>query len=315
LFNNKVRGSIEFYHKISEDLLYNMPLAPSMGLDSQPRNIATLYNQGFEIALGATLIDSDDFKWDIDLQASTIKNEITKIPDPFINGSKRWAKGHSVYDYYLHDYYGVDAATGDALYQVWEEDDNGNTHKKFDENGDPVLTTNEQEAGYGYTGDSSIPDVFGSISNTLKYKNFQLSFLFTYAIGGKILDYNYRDLMHEGDYGDALHVDMKKAWMKPGDKTNIPRLQNGNSHIAPTSDRWLTDASYLSLKNVNLSYTFPKSKIEAIGLTSLKVFATGENLFMLTERDGLNPQEAFSGTTSNVYLPSRVVSVGVNVSF
>lgn len=112
--------------------------------------------------------------------------------------------------------------------------------------------------------------------------------------------------MHEGAYGEALHVDMKKAWMQPGDKTNIPRLQNGNTHLAPTSDRWLTDASYLSLKNVNLSYTFPKSKIKDLGINSLKIFATGENLFMLTERKGLNPQEAFSGTTSNVYLPSKL---------
>lgn len=316
IFNNRIRGSIEFYHKISEDLLYNMPLPSSMGLDAQPRNIATLYNQGFEIALGGTIIDRDDFSWDMEIQASTIKNEITKIPDPFVNGSKRWDKGHSVYDYYLYDYYGVDAATGDALYHVWEKDEEGaGTHRAYEANGDPKLTTNEQDSEKGYTGDSSIPDLFGSVSNSLKYKNFQLSVLVTYAIGGKILDYNYRDLMHEGAYGEALHVDMKNAWTKPGDITDVPRLQNGNTHIAPTSTRWLTDASYLSLKNVNLSYTFAKSKVQKLGLSALKVFATGENLFMLTKRDGLNPQEAFSGTTSNVYLPSRAVSVGVNVSF
>ncbi|WP_218186005.1 SusC/RagA family TonB-linked outer membrane protein [Marinifilum fragile] len=315
LLNNKVHGSIEFYHKISEDLLYNMPLPSSMGLNSQPRNIATLYNQGWEIGLGATVIDNDDFKWNVDVQASTVKNEITKIPDVFISGSKRWAKGHSIYDYYLYDYYGVDPNTGEALYHVWEKGVDGETYRKYDDNGNPVLTTNEQESEKGYTGDSSIPDLFGSISNTIDYKNWQLSFMFTYAIGGKILDYNYRDLMHGGDYGDALHVDMKNAWKKPGDITDVPRLQNGNSHLAPTSDRWLTDASYLSLKNVNLSYTFPKSMISDWGLNSLKVFASGENLFMLAKRDGLNPQEAFSGTTSNVYLPSRVVSFGVNVSF
>jgi hypothetical protein len=292
-----------------------MPLPQSMGLDAQPRNIATLYNQGWEIGIGGTIIDTDDLKWSMDIQASTVKNEITEIPDVFISGSKRWAEGHSIYDFYLYDYYGVDPNTGEALYHVWEKDANGETHKAYDENGEPVLTTKYQESEKGYTGDSSIPDLFGSISNTIDYKNWQLSFMFTYALGGKILDYNYRDLMHEGEYGDALHVDMKNAWMKPGDITDVPRLQNGNSNLAPTSDRWLTDASYLSLKNVNLSYTFPKSMINDWGLNSLKVFASGENLFMLTKRDGLNPQEAFSGTTSNVYLPSRVVSFGVNVSF
>ena len=224
--------------------------------------------------------------------------------------------GSSVYDYYLYDYKGVDATTGDALYQMWEKDEDGQgTHKVYDEYGDPVLTNNELDSEKGYTGDSAIPDLFGSVSNNLSYKNFQLGFMFTYSIGGKILDYNYRDLMHEGSYGDALHVDANKAWKKMGNVTNVPRLQNGNSHIAPTSSRWLTDASYLSLKNVNLSYTFPKSKVKNLGLTALKVYASGENLFMLTKRKGLNPQEAFNGTTSNVYLPSRVVSFGVNVSF
>ena len=316
IFNNKLRGSIEFYHKISEDLLYNMPLATSLGLSSQPRNIATLYNQGFEIGVGATLLKVSDFAWDIDVQTSTVKNEITSIPSPFINGSKRWDEGHSVYDFYLHEYAGVDPQTGAALYYVWEKDDVGEgTHRKLDANGNRVTTEDEQAAGFGYTGDSSIPDLFGAVTNSLKYKNFNLSFMFTYAIGGKILDYNYAGLMNEGEYGEALHVDQLNAWKKAGDVTDIPRLQNGNTHIAATSSRWLTDASYLSLKNVNLSYTFPKSKVTKLGLSALKVFAAGENLFMLAERKGLNPQEAFAGTTSNVYLPSRVVSFGVNVSF
>lgn len=315
LFKNKLYGSIEFYKKISEDLLYDQPLAPSMGLSSQPRNIATLYNQGFEVSLGSTVLKSNDFLWDVNLQVSTVKNEITKIPDPFVNGSKRWDVGHSIYDYYLYDYYGVDSQTGAALYQVWDVDEDGNTFKKFDENGDPVLTENYTDSEKGYTGDSSIPDFFGSVVNTFKYKNLQLDFMVTYSIGGKILDYNYADLMNEGDYGNALHIDQLKGWRKAGDVTDIPRLQYGNSNINPTSDRFLTDATYFALRNINLSYTFNQKSVKYFGIGSLKVFATGENLFLLTARKGMDPQEAFSGTTSNVYLPSRVLSLGVNVSF
>lgn len=316
VLNNRLHGSIEYYKKTSEDLLYDMPLATSMGLSSQPRNIATLYNEGFEIAVGGTIVKNKDLSWEMNIQASTVKNEITDIPSPFVNGSKRWAKGHSVYDYYLYDYYGVDSQTGAALYHVWEADENGETHRKYDENGDPVLTENELDSELGYTGDSAIPDLFGSIYNDLKYKNFDLSFLFTYALGGKILDYSYASLMTEGDFGGAIHVDQLKGWRNAGDETNIPRLENGNAHINPSlSDRWLTDASYLALKNVNLSYTFNQKSIKDFGISSLKVFASGENLFILTKRKGMNPQQSFAGTTSNVYLPSRVVSLGVNVSF
>ncbi len=315
LLGGKLHGAVEFYHKISEDLLYNMPLATSMGLSTQPRNIATLYNRGIEVSVGGALVRTADFSWDMEIQASTVKNEITEIPTPFISGSKRWDEGHSVYDYYLYDYFGVDEATGLPQYQLFVEDADGVKQPQFDEEGDPVFTDDHLKSDLVYTGDSSIPDLFGSVSNSLNYKGFNLSFLFTYSIGGKILDYNYRNLMHEGDYGKAFHVDQLNGWRNAGDKTSIPKLQYGNSKINPTSARWLTDASYLSLKNVNLSYTFNKSMLSGLGINSMKIFASGENLFIVTKRKGLNPQEAFSGTTSDVYLPSRIVSLGVNLSF
>jgi TonB-linked SusC/RagA family outer membrane protein len=311
LFENKIHGSIEFYKKISEDLLYNMPLPLSMGLETQPRNIATLYNQGFEIGLGSTILETNDFKWDINILASTIKNEITKIPDPFINGSKRWAEGHSIYDFYLYEYYGVNAETGAPQYQVWEEDAEGNTTRKYDEQGNPVLTEKYTEAGQGYIGASSIPDLFGSVTNNLRYKNFSLDFMFTYSIGGKVLDYSYASLMNGGTYGNSIHIDQLDGWRASGDNTDIPRLEIGNTNINPTSSRWLTDASFLALRNVNFGYSFNTIK----GVDALKVFVAGENLFMLNHRKGMDSQESFAGTTSNVYLPSRVFSLGVNLVF
>lgn len=313
---DRVTGSLEYYKKISEDLLYDQPLALSMGLDVQPRNIASLYNSGWEFGIDAKLVASADFTWDLGLQMSTVKNEITDIPEPFVNGSKRWAVGHSVYDYYLYDFYGVDPETGATLYRVWEENEDGTTSPASDENGEPLLSEQYTDSEKGYTGDSAIPDLLGSVSNTFRYKNFQLDFLVTYGVGGKILDYNYANLMNEGDYGDAVHVDLMNGWRNPGDQTDIPRMEYGNSNLTYTlSDRWLTDASYVTLKNINLSYTFSKNAAQSIGVNSLRLFAAGENLYMLTARKGMDPQEAFSGTTSNVYLPQRVFSLGVNVSF
>lgn len=312
----RLTGSLEFYKRTSEDLLYDMPLAPSMGLNSQPRNVASMYNQGWEFGVDGVILDNGTLKWNMGIQASTIKNEITDIPDPFVSGSKRWDVGHSVYDFYLYDFYGVDPETGDIQYQVWEADENGNTAPKFNEDGTPVLTNKYTSTEKGYVGHSSLPDLFGSVSNSLSYKGFQLDLLLTYSIGGKILDYNYAALMGEGDYGEALHVDQLKGWRQPGDITNVPRMEYGNSNIGQTlSDRWLTDASYLAFKNVNLSYTFNKKLVENWGLKSLKVFAAGENLYMFTARKGMDPQQSFAGTTSNVYLPQRTFSLGVNVTF
>ncbi|MCU4176681.1 SusC/RagA family TonB-linked outer membrane protein [Carboxylicivirga sp. N1Y90] len=316
LLNNRMHGSLEYYRRNSVDLLYEVPLALSQGLAQQPRNAATMANSGFEIGIGGSVIKTASFTWDIDLQMSTLKNEITEIPDPYIDGSKRWSEGHSVYDFFTYDYYGVNSETGAALFHVWKTDDKtGETVPQYNEDGSPVLSENYLDSEQGYTGDSSIPDLFGSIGNTLSYKDFRLTFLFTYGIGGKIMDYSYRDLMHEGEYGNAIHVDQLKGWRTPGESNDIPRLQFDNSYLAPTSDRWLTDASYLSFKNINLSYNFKQKFVSDLGIKSLRAFVTGENLFISTARKGMNPQQNFGGTTSNVYLPSRVFSIGVNVGF
>lgn len=316
LWNKKLSGTLEYYKKVSEDLLYDMPLALSMGLSSQPRNIATLYNEGFEIGLESNIMNTDDFNWNVMLQVSTVKNEITDIPSPFVSGSKRWDKGHSIYDYYLYPYYGVNPDNGEALYYVYEKNDKGNTVQVFEADGSPKLTTNYNNTEKIYTGDSAIPDLFGSFKNAMNYKNFDLSFMFTYALGGKIQDYSYAALMHSGDYGRAIHIDKKNSWMKPNDKTNIPRLENGNSYLnSSSSSQWLTDASYLSLKSINLGYSLNQPQIKAFGIEALRVFASAENVFILTKRKGMNPQQNFGGTTSNVYLPSRFVSFGVNITF
>ncbi|QZE13213.1 TonB-dependent receptor [Halosquirtibacter laminarini] len=316
VFEGLLSGSVEYYKKDSKDLLYSMPLAPSQGFTSQSRNIASLSNSGIEIGLNTKLLNKRNIKWDLDLQVSTIKNEITEIPDPFVTGSKRWDVGHSIYDFFLYDYYGVDPDNGDALFYKYKENENGNTSREYNEDGSPVLVSNYQDAGKGYIGESSIPDFYGSIGTNIQVKNFTLSALATYSIGGKILDYNYASLMNSQDLGSAMHVDQADAWRKEGDITDIPRLEKDNSILAPsTSSRWLTDASYLALKNVTLSYTFNPELLKTTGISRLRLYASGENLFLWSKRTGMDPQQSFSGTTSNKFIPSKIISFGLDVSF
>ncbi|MGB5362506.1 MAG: SusC/RagA family TonB-linked outer membrane protein, partial [Aureibaculum sp.] len=127
LFNNFLDGTLEYYKKNSSDLLYDLPIALSNGLNSFPTNIGDMFNSGIELGLTAHLVKSDDFRWDFTLQASTFKNEITSLPDPFVNGSKRWEEGRSRYDFYLLHTAGVDPATGDQLFLMFEIDADGNS--------------------------------------------------------------------------------------------------------------------------------------------------------------------------------------------
>ena len=318
LFDYRLTGALEYYKKNSTDLLYNVPLPLSMGLNEGPANIADMYNEGIELTLNAGIISSDDFGWKIGLQASTFRNEITKIPDPFINGSKRWAEGRSAFEFYLYDYAGVDPENGDALFYQYEEDpETGEMDPVLNSDGTQATINDYLEAGRAYVDANTIPDVIGSVRNEFRYKDFDLSFLFTYQIGGDILDYGYADMMQVNTYGESIHPDALNAWRAPGDITSVPRVEIGNTDQSPfLSTRWLTDASYVALRNVNLSYNLSESYTDQVGIDRLRLYVSGENLAMWSERTGLDPQYSLSGTPEgNDYNPNRVISLGINLAF
>ncbi|WP_167619942.1 SusC/RagA family TonB-linked outer membrane protein [Maribellus sediminis] len=319
---DRLTGSVEWYNRKSDDLLYSMPLPPTMGLMEQPRNIAALVNQGLEISLSGDIVRSGDFRWNMTLMGSTIKNEITSIPEPFVNGTKKWSEGHSIYDFWLRKYYDIDPEDGATRFHVWEDvlDENGEatgeTQLAYDDNGDPVLTKDSDEAQYGYVGSSAFPKLQGSIGNELTYKGFTLSALFTYSLGGEMLDGIYQGMLSSLNVGESYHPDVKNSWMNPGDIAELPRLQYANSDLYATSDYFLVSSDYLNIRNVTLSYEFSRDMLSNLGLGRLSVFVTGENLYMFNARKGMNPVYNFSGTTDGqAYNPSRSFMLGFNLQF
>lgn len=317
LFNNFLDGTLEYYKKNSSDLLYDLPIALSNGLNSFPTNIGDMFNSGIELGLTAHLVKSDDFRWDFTLQASTFKNEITSLPDPFVNGSKRWEEGRSRYDFYLLHTAGVDPATGDQLFLMFEIDADGNSVPVLDGSGVQETTNDWQDTERAYTGDSTIPDVLGSIANSFSYKGFTLDVLMTYGIGGSFLDNGYSAMMHEGNFGRSYHPDILNAWRQPGDITDVPRLESGNTDLVQSqSTRFLTDASFWTLKNINFGYSFNDTISEKLGVDNLRLSISGENLYLKSKRTGLDPQYNLAGTPEgNDFNPSRIFTFGLNVAF
>lgn len=312
---NKISGTLEYFKRESANLLFDVPLALSSGSESTPQNIGTMYNKGFEISLDFDVIKNENFKWKTSVNASTIENKFTKLPqEEIVTGSKKYMVDRSIYDYWLKDWYGVDPSDGSALY-VANEDAiiaNGADIRTIDGN---ILTTNQANAEYHYAG-SAIPDLTGSVFNSLTYKNFNLGFLFTYQIGGETLDYNYQSIMSSGTYGTALSTDILKRWQNVGDITDIPRMDaSQTTNFNATSDRWLVDSSYLNLKQISLSYGLPSDLLSQIGVSTAQLYVSAENVVSFNARQGMNVQQSFNGTTSNVYTPSRIVSLGLNVKF
>jgi hypothetical protein len=121
--------------------------------------------------------------------------------------------------------------------------------------------------------------------------------------------------MHSGTYGAALHKDILQRWQKPGDISNVPRLDFSKTSVfGAQSDRFLTDASFLALKNVTLSYNLPAFIAQKLTIQNARIYFSGENLWLKNARKGMDPQSSFGGTTDNVYSPSRIITIGLNVT-
>lgn len=306
---NRLTGIIEFYNRESSNLLFDVPVAPTDGVLEKDVNIGTLFNRGLEMSLSYDVIKNENFKWNLTVNATTLKNEFTELPqEEIIVGTKRYRVGASLFDYWLRDWYGVDPADGSGLFVA--EDPNASGVRTI--NG-VAVTPNSNNAKFHIAG-SVIPDLFGSIVSDFRYKGLSLNTVFTYQIGGDNLDFNYRDIMSAGTFGTALHTDILNRWQQPGDITDIPRLDSSFANEWDvTSDRWLVDASFFNLRQVNLSYDFNSDFLSRINLAGLRVFASAENVFTINARRGLNVQQQFNGNTSNAFTPARIISVGLNI--
>ncbi|SOD20051.1 SusC/RagA family TonB-linked outer membrane protein [Pedobacter xixiisoli] len=314
LFNNRIDGSIDWFKRGSSQLLFDVPFGLSSVVTTRTENIGAMSNRGFEILLNAKVIRGKDFKWDVQLNNTFVKNKITSLPggNPITSGTKRLEEGNDIYAFYLRQWYGADPANGQAL---WLRDPSVSATATGSQTINNVnVTSNPNNALWDYSG-SAIPDYFGSLNNTFTYKGISLSFLLNYQLGGKFYDSIYAGLFGLS-YGTSVHKDALNSWSAPGENNNTPRLDIANYGTYNTqSSRFLIDASYLSIRNVTLGYNIPKSLVSKTGLQRIRVFASGENIYMFSKRKGLNPMESFNGTNSNIYVPNRYVSAGLNVTF
>lgn len=312
MFDNRLQGTIEWFNKQSDNLLFDVPLPISTGYSSVWQNIGSMKNYGIDVQLGYTAIRSKNFNWRVDLNLTSFKNKITKLPpiqakNGIVTGTKKLMEGHGIFDFWLREYAGVDASTGDALYYQDILDAQGKP------TGQRTVTNIYNNATYYFFG-SALPDFSGGLTNSFNYKNFDLSFLLTFSYGGQFYDGNYAGIMHRGSPGTAWHADILQRWQKPGDITNVPRLQNAVAGQDGVSTRFLFDGSYVNVKNITLSYTLPKSLANRLHMGSAQFFANVDNAVLFTAKKGMDPQRAFNGTSDATYTPFRTISFGFNVN-
>lgn len=322
--DNRLSIISDFFIKKTNDLLYAKPLAVSEGLPSTIWvNDIDMKNTGIELEVAYDVIKNRDLTWNISFNATHYKNALTRLPSDkteliekeggYAAGSYWREIGGSVYQYYMYEYAGVNEENGRALFNVYEE--------IKDENG--VITGYEKQeptevnsdATRMKTGKSPIADLYGGISTSLDYKGFDLSVQTAFQIGGYVLDGVYQSFMTSGSNGANFHKDMYKRWTPENTDTDVPYLIYEDQNQNASSDRWLTSASYFSVRNVTLGYTLPKRLVENLQIEKLRIYGVGDNLFYTSKRKGLDVRQSFTGAVSYVYSPLRTMSLGVQLTF
>ena len=330
LFNNRISGSIDYFNRVSDGLLFNVQQpyhngGTTGGSFTIQKNVGDMRNTGLELSLTGNIVRKQNFNWHLTFNISTINNEILKMPEEtpeIVSSPYKRAEGRSIYDYYTRHFYGVDPDNGRVMYLGVEEFDPDNAEEiKFINNpsgGVDTVTYNQNLARQDWVGKSALAKAYGSIINNFSYKNFDFGFVVLYSLGGWGYDGQYGGFMSAGpDNGANLHRDLLNGWRKPGDVTDIPRMDiNQRSAFGATSTRFLTKKDYIAINSVNVSYRLPESLLSRFNIEGIRLFVSGENLYLFTHRQGMNPVSNFAGISdTDSYSPARTFNFGINLSF
>lgn len=330
LFNGRLTGSFDIYHRKTDGALAPAPIALEFGIGTYYSNILDLTNNGFEFSIGGDVVRTKDFIYNTMLSISSNRNKITKLngstldmmhQDLYMEGhAMGTVKGYKVAGIYQsqdqisklneqamakgYDFYQDGAAVGDYMFA--------------DTNGDGYISEADRTAIA-----NPEPKVFGGWSNTLSYKNFTLSMLFQYQLGGDA----YYSTMQESASG-ALGMSILRemygnTWTPDRTDAKYAKLMWMPSAYTNTqaNDRYVYSNSYFRLRNITLSYIFEPAWLERLHVSGASVFFTATNLFTITDWPGLDPDmaatNAFTKTTEtkDVYPMSRSFSFGLKLQF
>lgn len=319
MFNGRLKVTYDFFIKDTHDLLFDRPTLATSGFTTQTVNIGSMRNRGHEINISTLNIEKKDFSWTSDFNISKIKNEVTQLVDnsPYRYGSWNVLKvGESIGSFYTVKTDGIYQTVDEIPEKLYAQGVRPGDFRYLDVNGDGIINDEDRQV----TG-SALPDFYGGLTNTFKYKNFSLSILATFSVGNDVVADWRRDSDHMGamDY-NQLRSSYENRWTGPGTSNDVPRAtKGGQNHLF--SDYYIEDGSYLRIQNVTFAYNLPNHIATKVGLGSAQISVSGQNLYTFTKYSGFSP-DASSSLDAKSYgvdflqIPNpRSIIFGLNLQF
>ena len=306
LFNNRLGGTVDWYKRTSTDLLFDVPLSLTSGFSTYKSNIGTMENTGWELELHGFPVRTKNLSWEIDFNISLNKNRITSLPNDnadIIAANQIRRVGENVSSIYTRAWAGVDPDNGDPL---WYTDA---SHKS---------TVNEPPAYREIIGHAA-PTGFGSFSTSINYKGLSLGAQFNYQYGNLVYD-NWGFILTSDGAFPSLNKNQKELerWQKPGDNAALPVYIYGNSNSSnEESSRWYYKGDFIRLRDLTVSYNFPKSLLDHAKLTNVTVYVKGTNLWTkaFDKNITFDPEQGFNGTNDLQVYIQRTISAGLKIGF
>ena len=318
LFYNRISGSIDYYERTSDQLLLNNPVSYVTGFSNGIVNLGKVKNSGWELELRTKNITGEDLSWNTTLIASTNENELLDygesngaLTEDGFGRNSQWINlvGNPISSFYG---YVVDKELDNAYWDSPWIPINGMSEDVIvkDLNGDGLITDDDKTIlGNPY------PEIIWSLTNEFKYRNFDFSFMIQGSQGAEVRN-----------IGDQYFFSQWNGATSDEQAVVAAGIISDASFIKPrtATNDMVMSAGYFSLRNVNLGYTFPEDLISSVGISSLRVYATGQNLLYITSDDyhGFNPEYIDSNNTPQSYGAQRAgtpifstMSLGLNINF
>ena len=327
--DNKYKLTFDYFVNNQDGQILGVPTPPSFGIpgNTVAKNIGSLKNWGYEFSAEALLISKKDFRLSVDGNLSLVQNKVLQLVDhqDIINTYTIIREGESYNTLFGYDYVGVNAANGNPIYRKADGTlTQGNiptsTYKVYDPaNPSDISVASSLTSSDRKLLGSTIPKYFGSFGIKAQYKGFDFNAMFRYSGGNYVMNRTRMDLLNQKFQNNSTEILGRwQSTTSPGDGWTPKLWYAGDTFVNltdNTSTRWIEKGNFVKLQNITIGYTVPKNILNKVGIQSLRLFAQGQDLLMITKYTGIDPEMESGGVDFNGTPRQKVVTFGLNLKF